>query len=166
MMKDNYQMVREFHQIFDDRIKDRPTQLPNQEVAYRSEFMLEELLEFLVADAHGKSQIKARFVEIETALKRAEEKVLTKKRPSYPDLVKQSDALGDLIYLAYGTFALMGIDPKEIIASIHQANLEKLFPDGRPHYDSRTKKVLKPDNWHGPESKIQATLEKQRILDM
>ena len=40
----------------------------------------------------------------------------------------------------------------------------KLFPDGKPHYDPVTNKVLKPENWqmeYAPESKIAAEIQRQ-----
>ena len=40
----------------------------------------------------------------------------------------------------------------------------KLFPDGKPHYDPVTNKVLKPENWEqdfAPEAKIKAEIQRQ-----
>ena len=40
----------------------------------------------------------------------------------------------------------------------------KLFPDGQPHYDPETNKVLKPENWEqdfAPEAKIKAEIQRQ-----
>ena len=48
---------------------------------------------------------------------------------------------------------------------VHQANMGKLFPDGKPHYDEVTHKVLKPEQWmekYAPEKKIALEIERQR----
>ena len=40
----------------------------------------------------------------------------------------------------------------------------KLFPDGKPHYDPVTHKVLKPANWerdYAPEEKIKQEIQRQ-----
>ena len=161
-MDDIYQMAQMFHQKFDDRAPKKPVALTDKEAGFRAEFMLEELFEFLVADTEDKEEIKARAKAFHEALDRAVNKSLTKVRPQNETIVKQSDALGDLIYLAYGTFVLMGVDPKDIINSIHQANMDKLFADGKPHYDERTHKVLKADSWQGPEAGMKAAVKKQQ----
>jgi len=45
------------------------------------------------------------------------------------DLVACADALGDLIYVAYGAALSLGLDMKPIIAEIHRSNMTK--PLGR-----------------------------------
>lgn len=80
-------------------------------------------------------------------------------------LVNQVDALVDLLYFVYGSFVLLGVDPDPMLKIVHQANMGKLFPDGQPHYDEITHKVLKPKDWaekYAPEGKIREELEKQK----
>lgn len=58
----------------------------------------------------------------------------------------------------------MGVDPHAIFKAVHQAITWKIFPDGQPHFDPVTHKVMKPDNWEAdfaPEGKIEAELERQ-----
>lgn len=74
------------------------------------------------------------------------------------------DALGDIIYLTYGTAALTGVDPAPVLDAIHDANMGKLFPDGRAHHDPTTNKILKPATWEAefaPENKIKTAILKQ-----
>ena len=81
-------------------------------------------------------------------------------------LTQQVDALVDLLYFTYGSFVLLGVDPKPILEIVHRASLGKLFPDGKPHYDPVTHKVLKPEQWmekYAPEKKIALEIERQRI---
>lgn len=74
------------------------------------------------------------------------------------------DALVDANYFNYGSFVLMGINPKPISTIVHEANMGKLFPDGNPHYRLLDGKVLKPENWdqqYAPKNRIKIKIEKQ-----
>ena len=72
--------------------------------------------------------------------------------------VDQVDALIDLIIFALGTFVEMGIDPREIFDAVHESNMEKLWPDGKPQYDQYGK-VTKPRTWTSPEYAIESILK-------
>ena len=51
----------------------------------------------------------------------------------------------------------MGVDPERIFDIVHQANMGKIFPDGKAHFDPVTHKILKPDDWeekYAPEPAI------------
>ena len=90
---------------------------------------------------------------------------MEKAEPVEDPLVAQVDALTDLLYFTYGSFALIGVDPKPIFEIVHQANMGKVFPDGKPRYHPVTNKVMKPDNWQAdfaPESLIKKELDKQK----
>ena len=86
------------------------------------------------------------------------------KHEASVDLTGQVDALVDTLYLTYGTFALMGVDPKNVFDIVHRANLGKIFPDGKAHFDPVTHKILKPEGWeekYAPEPAIKRELERQ-----
>ena len=57
------------------------------------------------------------------------------------------DALIDTLYFTYGSFVLMGVDPERIFEIVHQANMGKIFPDGKAQFDPVTHKILKPEGW-------------------
>lgn len=87
----------------------------------------------------------------------------TKDHPETP-LVGEVDALTDLLYLTYGSFVLMGVDPKPLFDTVHEANMGKIFPDGKAHFDPVTHKILKPDDWEehfAPEPSIRRELDSQ-----
>ena len=70
----------------------------------------------------------------------------------------------DTLYLTYGSFVLMGVDPEEVFEIVHRANMGKIFPDGQAHFDEVTHKILKPNDWeekYAPEPAIQKELERQ-----
>ncbi|HLQ40867.1 MAG TPA: HAD family hydrolase [Tetragenococcus sp.] len=157
-------MARIFHQTFDPEMAESPTAFDSAAAFKRAAFKAEELLEFLAASAKNKSDFVKLVEDLHTAIDQAKEKILRKEQSSRDPLVEQVDALADLLYFTYGSFALMNVDPNPIMEIVHQANMAKLFPDGKPHYHPQTKKVLKPENWQrdfAPEIKIKKELLRQ-----
>lgn len=69
----------------------------------------------------------------------------------------------DLIYFALGTLVEMGIRPEKLFEIVHEANMAKLFPDGKPHFNSEGK-TIKPATWVDPEQKIINEIEWQRDI--
>ena len=97
------------------------------------------------------------------ALDKAATKV-KRKNPAEISLVGQVDALIDTLYFTYGSFVLMGVDPERLFTIVHQANMGKIFPDGKAHFDPVTHKILKPDDWeekYAPEPAIKEELGRQ-----
>lgn len=75
------------------------------------------------------------------------------------DIHEEADAMIDLIYFALGTLVEMGIDkPQNIMDIVQDANMSKLFPDGKPHY-REDGKVIKPEGWESPDPKIKEFIE-------
>jgi hypothetical protein len=70
------------------------------------------------------------------------------------DLVGVVDALQDLKYFIYGTELALGIPSEPCFLAVHDANMDKLFPDGKPRYREGDRKVIKPEGWVGPEDRI------------
>ena len=68
------------------------------------------------------------------------------------DIVETADALGDLLYVIYGTLIDSGIDADLLVGEIHASNMSKLGKDGEPilRYDG---KVLKGPNYFKPNIK-------------
>ena len=65
----------------------------------------------------------------------------------------------DLIYFALGTLVEMGVEPEELFNVVQQANMSKLWEDGKPRYNKKDGKVIKPDNWEDPKPKIKALID-------
>lgn len=65
-------------------------------------------------------------------------------------LDKIAHELADVVYVAYGTALVHGIDLDQVIAEIHRANMTKLGPDGTPHVRADGK-VLKGDHYVAPD---------------
>jgi predicted HAD superfamily Cof-like phosphohydrolase len=68
------------------------------------------------------------------------------------DLVGIADALGDQLYIVYGTILKHGLQDKieEIFNEIHRSNMSKLGEDGKPIY-REDGKVLKGHGYTRPD---------------
>ena len=77
------------------------------------------------------------------------------------DLVEQADAMIDTIYFALGTLVEMGIEPDELFSIVQNANMSKLWPDGKPHYNN-IGKVIKPEGWEDPHQKLVVAIQKMQ----
>ena len=66
------------------------------------------------------------------------------------DIVAIADALGDIVYVAYGAALTYGIDLDAVLSEIHRSNMSKLGPDGRPLMRDDGK-VLKPATYSAPD---------------
>ncbi|OII60754.1 hypothetical protein BJP40_07705 [Streptomyces sp. CC53] len=65
-------------------------------------------------------------------------------------LVEFAHELADVVYVAYGTALVHGIDLDAVLEEVHRANMSKLGPDGRPSLRSDGK-VLKGDSYRAPD---------------
>jgi predicted HAD superfamily Cof-like phosphohydrolase len=66
--------------------------------------------------------------------------------------------LAVVVYVAYGTALVHGIDLDEVIAEIHRSNMTKLGPDGRVARRADGK-VLKGEHYRAPD--VAAVLRRQ-----
>ena len=75
------------------------------------------------------------------------------------DIYEQADAMIDLLYFSLGTLVEMGLEADELFAIVQKANMDKLWDDGKPHYNPKDGKVLKPEGWEDPAPKIKAYID-------
>lgn len=163
--ENSYEKVTNFHEVFAPRKTNAPTPFSVKKASDRVDFKAEELVEFLYGVANNdRALFKELLEKLKQSIDKAEAKVLNKNKKVTDPLVEEVDALLDLLYFTYGSFYLLGVDPTNLFSIVHEANMGKLFPDGKPHYDPITNKVLKPDNWEkdfAPEPKIKEELLRQ-----
>ena len=76
-------------------------------------------------------------------------------------LDEQADAMVDLMYFALGTLVEMGVDGEKLFHIVHQANMTKLWPDGKPRFRAGDGKVQKPPTWVDPHKALKIELVKQ-----
>jgi predicted HAD superfamily Cof-like phosphohydrolase len=72
----------------------------------------------------------------------------------------QADAMVDLIYFALGTLVEMGVRPGPLFDIVHNANMKKLWPDGKVHY-APDGKVVKHPSWMPPEPQLMEEIQRQ-----
>lgn len=165
-MNEPYQMAREFHETFAPAPPEQPKAFSKERGSFRAGFKVEEIVEFLYGAAEGDTAEFNELVKnLHTSIDQAQKKVLAKKETVEDPLIAEVDALTDLLYFTYGSFALIGVDPKPIFEIVHRANMGKLFPDGKPRYHPITNKVMKPEDWQAkfaPEPLIKKELDRQK----
>ena len=76
------------------------------------------------------------------------------------DLYEQADAMIDLIYFALGTLVEMGIKPENLFGVVQNANMSKLWPDGKPRY-KKDGKVMKSKDWVDPYPLLKKEIDEQ-----
>lgn len=77
------------------------------------------------------------------------------------DIANQTRIMVNLIYMALKAFSETGVLPQKIFEVVHNANMNKLWPDGELHL-REDGKVIKPLGWKDPKMVIREILE-QRI---
>lgn len=77
------------------------------------------------------------------------------------DIYEQIDAMIDNIYFALGTLVEIGVYPEKIFEIVQNANMSKLWEDGKPRYN-KDGKVIKPNGWQDPHDLIKTEINKQR----
>ncbi|WP_336761297.1 HAD family hydrolase [Paenibacillus sp. USHLN196] len=158
--KTDFEKVREFQKAFDCPAPEVPTPLDDKLVANRANFIMEEVVELLYASSDGD---KDKFCEYTNNLINSiydtYDKQLTKPFPE-DRLIGQVDALIDIKYFAEGGIVETSVIPDKIFDIVHNANMQKLFSDGLPHYNE-VGKVIKPEGWEAPEPKIEEEIKRQ-----
>lgn len=78
------------------------------------------------------------------------------------DLTQIADALGDKMYILFGTIIAHGLQYKieEVFDEIHRSNMSKLDGNGKPIY-REDGKILKSENYFLPD--ISSILEKEAV---
>lgn len=94
--------------------------------------------------AVGGDQVRLRLALIE------EEVAELRAAATSGDLVGVADALADVVYVAYGTAHVYGIDLDAVLDEVHASNMTKLGPDGRP-IRRADGKVLKGPGYRAPD---------------
>ena len=119
MSKTNFEKVKEFHRAFGVPSSEKPTEPTLELFTLRFNLIDEELTEF--DDAHWS----------DTDFK--------------PNLIEIADAIGDMLYVIYGTADQYGLDADAIFAEVHRSNMSKLDENGKPLFH---------DGITGPKGKV------------
>jgi predicted HAD superfamily Cof-like phosphohydrolase len=160
-----YYMVRDFHKAFNHKYTDKPTPIPEETALNRAVWTGEELVEFLYATAAGDiSVFNSLYMNFLNGLTKTYKKILDKNDPIEDVLVSQMDALTDIEYFNQGSFVIAGVEPFNLFKIVQDANMGKLWEDGKPRYREEDGKIAKPPHWEdnfAPEPKLKAEIERQ-----
>lgn len=159
MTKTDFEKVREFQKAFNCPAPEEPTPLDDKLAMNRASFIMEEVIELLYATAGTKERFDQMFDELISNAKNTYSKQLTKPFPD-DKLIGQIDALTDILYFTNGGFVETSVIPDKIVDIVHQANMNKIFSDGKPHYNE-VGKVIKPEGWVAPEPLIEEEINRQ-----
>lgn len=158
--KSLYQKTKEMHILFNSPVAAEPTILSGAGEAINKEFaaMLNSVcnrMKEISASGEG-GQVLARsswmleelaeFMEAET-------------------LEDQVDALTDGQVFNAGTFVEIGVDPEPMTHIVMEANMGKVWPDGKPRFDPQGK-WIKPPGWaknFAPEPRLRDAIFWQKV---
>jgi predicted HAD superfamily Cof-like phosphohydrolase len=148
-MDTNQQKVLNFHQTFGALINEKPTEISVEEAILRLRLIHEEFGELIYASGlqhnnewvySGSEEWGVRTQPVLNSdgtvlIKKCEDKHGTFDMPVFeeiyrPNLPLIADALGDLLYVIYGTAIAYGIDMESVFNEIHRSNMSKANPDG------------------------------------
>lgn len=116
------EMVTQFHTLFGQRIAEEPDLSDDSINDLRYKLIREELQELS-----------------EALLER--------------DPVAVLDALVDIEYVLMGSYLSLGFAKyrEAALSAVHDSNMRKLWPDGKPRFRDPDRKVMKPPGWVGPD---------------
>ena len=140
-----WKQLKEFHESFNLDIGEKPwlPRFGDKDVLGPHIIAIRRGLE------HASSQIETHDVRSLRIKLLMEEFAEYLKAEMDDDLIEIADALCDIHYIAAGTEVAYGIPGEEIFNHVHDNNMSKLGPDGKPVYRADGK-VLKPDGYQPP----------------
>lgn len=124
-------LVRDFHEKFECAINDRSDDAITSRLTLIDEELgelVDELMDFDDMDGDGLGSVRSDI--------------------DYKAVAKE---LADLVYVVYGTALALGIDLDKAVRLVHDSNMSKLWPDGKPRYRESDGKVLKPPTYVVPD---------------
>ncbi|MCA1021485.1 HAD family hydrolase [Halobacillus litoralis] len=164
-MNNPYNQVKAFHKAFNHPQSDKPVEIEKDLALKRAVWTGEELVEFLYATVGGdKDEFEVILDDFMIGLDKAAEKTLEKQPDVSNKLVAQMDALTDISYFNYGSFAVAGVEPQPLFDIVQEANMGKLWSDGKPRFREGDGKIQKPPHWedtYAPEPRLKAEIERQ-----
>ena len=148
--RDPEALVRQFHATYDLPVVTTGAEADVERVHMRTGLVVEEAAE-LVGAVYGE-EAEAILVEAFARARAADD--------GTRDTVEVADALGDLVYVAYGMALECGIPLPAVLKEIQASNMSKLGADGRPIY-REDGKVLKGPGFFPPD--IAGVLSRVRL---
>ena len=130
------QMVQEFHRVFGCSVDDLSEETKKARLTLIEEEygeMLQELVDY-ESDLVGVDK----------------EGFFLYPLRSDVDREKLAKEMADLVYVIYGSAIAWGIDLDKAVELVHESNMSKVWPDGKPRYRPQDGKVMKPPTYIAP----------------
>jgi predicted HAD superfamily Cof-like phosphohydrolase len=151
-MNKEQKMVKEWHKRFGVLVNEKPTPVDHKTERLRFSLIEEELAELATAQVqrvecpvcHGQGTVPFDGVDVEDC------SYCNGEGEIIGDIERIADALGDLLYVVYGTAVSYGIDMEPVFAEIHRSNMSKGDPEV---VRASNGKILKSRNWTPPNLK-------------
>ncbi len=157
-----YEQVKAFHMAFGHPVGKEVQALDDKRAVDRACWTAEEIVEFLYATAEGdRDKFRGMVTNLLTAVVTTEGKILEKGEPVPNKVVAQADALTDINYFTQGSYVEMGVEPQPLFDIVQDANMAKLWEDGKPRYRETDGKIMKPEGWVAPEPLLEKEIERQ-----
>jgi predicted HAD superfamily Cof-like phosphohydrolase len=165
MSNQMYEMVKDFHKAFNHPVSEKPTPMKEDVALSRAVWTGEELVEFLYATVAGNNDKFTKLYEgFVKGLDKAYQKSIDSTDPIDDVLVAQADALVDVEYFNQGSFTILGVEPFELFKIVQEANMGKLWEDGKPRFREGDGKIVKPPMWEenfAPEPRLKQEIKRQ-----
>lgn len=147
--------VREFTLAAGREVPDRPRPMTREEVLFLVGMKLSEIVE-LVQTVTDSADEAVQLVKDRVAVDLKRNYV----KPTNPIqiIADQADAAVDGRYYDYDAFAKCGVNLGRVFNVVHQANMNKRFPDGKFHKRDDGK-VIKPPGWVEPDIEAEIRLQ-------
>lgn len=143
--KSNFELVKEFTEGSGFVIPPKPVPMDRTAVEFIVSMVLDECAELIHTVSDPDEDVLA-------TMRRLVGKNYKPLPPPVDDvdrIVQQADALVDINYYNYNCATKHNMDIDAVFKIVHQANMDKRFPDGTFHRDE-SGKIIKPPAWKEP----------------
>jgi predicted HAD superfamily Cof-like phosphohydrolase len=152
--KSNFELVKEFTEASGYPIPPKPVPMTRQSVEFIVCMVLDECAELI----HTVSEPDEDVLATMRRLVGKNYKPLPPPVDEIDMITQQADALVDINYYNYNCAAKHNMDIDAVFKIVHQANMDKRFPDGTFHRD-QSGKIIKPPTWKEPA--VEAEMRRQ-----
>ena len=156
--------VEKFHKAFRHPVADKVQPMDVDRAINRAVWTGEEaLVEFLHQSSNNEEEFVKAYALMIQGLEKAKKKSLAMEynKTDLEKVIGQADAIVDAFYFLAGSLVEMGVMPQALFDIVQEANMAKLWADGKPHYREEDGKIMKPEGWQPPEPKLKAEIERQ-----
>lgn len=138
--------IHEFTSQSKGNLPTHPRPMTRDEVFFLVKMNCEELMELLATVLDDGEDVKAEFVQLVQARAEPPPDYTIKGKDAARIMEEQVDALVDIDYYNGNAAAKVAFNMDDVFDVVHQANMNKRFPDGTFHKNDEGK-IVKPPGW-------------------